>query len=104
MGSKQKKYPRIARQLAKAYGTKAIFTKRKISAAARGGPVKIHLYYVYKILTNKRARELARKDIDFLFSIGQKRVFSKKDKDPIKRLSILAKAHGEKMRREIEVQ
>ncbi len=103
MGGKLKRYPLIVNQLAKVYGGKAIVVRKRIKAHRKKRSVMNHTYIVHKILTNNKTRELAKKDINFLFSVGQKKVFSKEHKDSIKRLSILAKAHADEFLREVEV-
>lgn len=103
MGSKLKRYPLIVKQLAKAYDGKAIVVRKKIKAHRKNLPIKNHTYIIHKILTNNKARELAKKDIEFLWKIGNKKTLSKEYKDSVKRLSILAKAMNDKFRKEVEI-
>jgi hypothetical protein len=103
MGGKLKRYPMIVNQLAKAYGTKAKVVRKKIKAHRKNKPIINHTYIIHAILTNNKARELAKKDIGFLWNNKNKRVFSKEDKDSLRRLSILAKALDPKFLREVYV-
>ena len=101
MGSKLKRYSLIVNQLAKAYGGKAIVIKKRIKAYRENKPIMNHIYIVHKILTNDKARELAKRDIEFLWKFGDKKIISKKDKDSVRRLSILAKSLNKKFLREV---
>jgi len=103
MGSKKKRYPLIVNNLAKAYGGKSSVIRKKIKAHRREKPILNHTYIVHKILTNNKARELAKKDIEFLWEIKGKKKVDKKYKDSIKRLSILAKSMNPINVREVEV-
>lgn len=101
MGSKLERYPLIVNQLAKAYGGKAIVVRKEIRAHRKNLPIKNHTYIIHKILTNDKARELVKKDIEFLWKIENKKIVSREYVDSIKRLGILAKAMNGKFRREI---
>ncbi len=103
MGGKLERYPLIVNELAKAYGGKAIVVRKKIKAHRAKMPVQNYTYIIHKILTNDKARKLAKKDIEFLWKLGDKKVISSENKDSIKRLSILAKVLDDKFRRYVEV-
>lgn len=103
MGSKLERYPLIVNQLAKAYGGKSVIIRKKIISHRKEMPIMNYTYIIHKILTSDKARELAKRDIEFLWKIGNKKTISKEDKDSVKRLSILVKAMNNKFRREVEV-
>lgn len=103
MGSKLKRYPLIVKQLAKAYGGKAIIVKKRIRAYRENKPITNYTYFIHKILTNNKARELARKDIGFLFNLGNKRLVDKKYENSVNRLNMFSKAFNDKFIREIKI-
>lgn len=103
MGSKIKRYPLIVKMLEKAYGAKAKIIRKRIKAHRREMPEQNYTYIVHKILTNPKARKLAKKDFEFLIKTKNKKIFPQKEKDSIKRLNILAKAMNPINLREVEV-
>ncbi len=103
MGSKLTRYPLIVNQLAKVYGGKSVVIRKSIKAHRAEMPDKYYTFIIHKIITNNKARELAKKDIEFLWKIGNKRTISKEYKDSIKRLDIFSKALNNEFKREVEV-
>ncbi len=91
MGGKLKRYPKIVKNLAKAYGCKYIIEKKKIISDRKNQPIKLQEFYIYKIITNNSARKKAEFDIKFLNEIKNK-IIVKNNKDSIKRLNILSNA------------
>jgi hypothetical protein len=86
VGSKDKRYPFIVKTLAKLYGAKAKVKNIFISVTRNRKPVKTN-HKVYTIITNLKARKLAEKDIEALFS-GKIRAGSRKRLNKIATLLI----------------
>jgi len=103
MGSKLTRYPLIVNQLAKAYGGKSVVIRKSIKAHRAEMSDTFYTFIIHKIITNNKARELAKKDIEFLWKLGDKKIVSKEDKDSIKRLSLFSKALNNEFKREVEI-
>ncbi|MFQ5531795.1 MAG: hypothetical protein ACE5ES_04230 [Candidatus Nanoarchaeia archaeon] len=104
MGGKLDRYKMIVKNLAKAYGSKASVIRKKIVAKGKTDKLTLNkIYIIHKITTNNPARKKAEIDIKVLWDTKNKRVIDKKYEDSIKRLSILAKANGDKVVRKVEV-
>jgi len=66
MGSKPKRYPLIVKTISKVYGSQYKIKEIKIRSHRFEKPTKMIFHRIHIIKTNKKARELAKKDLDAL--------------------------------------
>jgi len=85
MGSKPRTYPRIIKTLSKVYGAKYKIKDIRIKSHRFKHPIRMILHRIHIIKTNDKARQLAKQDLDALFS-------NKFNQENLKRLNQFSKA------------
>lgn len=106
MGSKLKQYPTIVETLSKIYDCKYSVEIKKIKGHVKGKESSVLEHQISKIITNNKARELVKKDLEILDYLKDKKKIIIKDKNTlssIKRLNKLTKIIEDKFVKEIEI-
>ena len=95
MGGKPKTYPKIVKTLSKVYNCEHKIKKIKIKSHRIGKKTRPITHMIFVIKTNNKARKMAEKDLEVLFS-------NKKDKDSLKRLNKLCDAISDEYLKELK--
>ncbi len=106
MGSKFKQYSLIVKTLSRIYGCKYFVRIKKIKGHRKGRGYSFLEHQICKIITNNKARQLAKKDLDILESIQNKNIIKIKGDEmfnSIKRLNKLTKIIEERFVKEVEL-